>query len=266
MGPTISKVSSYSYNASIQDVKNITQFNSQILCNASCTNEFTNVFIVIENSTVGDINVVQECETNLDCYQQNDIEIINNVQVTNTQTAEAKASNELKGPIPYIGLANVSNITAKTRNWSVMASYNATYININMNCVSTSYNQIDTVFLIIKDTETGDINFTQKGAAATSCQSINSAKVSNSVSLVNNQTAKSEASNSVGGLGLAGLIVLLVIAGIVIAGLKAAGNKDKSQQQKPITPPPGQIRPNVPNPPIAPVGQSPMFPIEKKTK
>lgn len=236
MGAQVSQVSAYSFNASIQDSKNITQFNSELLCESKCEGNINNIFIVIENSTVGNINFVQQCNASTTCYQQNDIEIINTVQMTNTQTSDASASNEYKaGFIPFIGVA-AADVYSKAKNWNLASSYIASYININMNCVATSINTISDVFVIIKDTETGDINFTQQSDATLSCQSINSAKVSNTVTLVNDQTATASSSNSVKGLGLIGLIVLLILAGGIFAFMKQQQNKKQGGQ--PATPTP----------------------------
>lgn len=233
MGVTysIAQVSSYSYSSSIQDSKNITQYNSEIICNGTCTDSISNIYLVIENSNVGNIVFNQECEAKVECYQQNDIEIINNVQMTNTQVSEASANNEVKQS--WLGMsASYADIKSQAKNYSLASSYIASYININMGCVSTSVNEISDVIIMIKDSTTGDIEFVQKGSATTSCQSINSAKVSNSVTLVNDQTATAESSNAVGGFGLAGLIALLIIAGIIIASLKVLSNQSKNQQQQ----------------------------------
>jgi len=228
---SIAKLSSYSYSSSIQDSKNITQYNSDLFCGADCKDNISNVYLTIENSNVGNITFNQECSATVECYQQNDIEIINNIQMTNTQVSEASADNDVKAP--FLGVANsYSDITTEARNYSLASSYIASYININMACISTSINNISDVVITIKDTTSGDIEFVQKGSSTTSCQSINSAKVSNSVTLVNDQTAISESSNSVGGFSIGGLIALLVIAAIIIAAIKVLGNKS-GQQQKP---------------------------------
>ena len=259
---SIAKLSSYSYSSSIQDSKNITQYNSELFCGANCEDNISNVYLTIENSNVGNIIFNQECSATVDCYQQNDIEIINNIQMTNTQVSEATADNDVKAP--FLGMANsYSDINTEARNYSLASSYIASYININMSCIATSINNISDVVITIKDTTTDNIEFVQKGSSTTSCQSINSAKVSNSVTLVNDQTAISDSSNSVGGFSIGGLIALLVIAAIIIAAIKVLGNKSGQQQPqscriepgKPIppgcTPPPpyGYPRPPYPPPP-----------------
>lgn len=246
---SISSVSSYSYNSTIQDSKNITQYNSEVICNASCTGSISNIYLTIENSNVGNISFDQECEAELDCYQKNDIEIINNVQMTNTQVSETTSENVVKQPLLGIS-TSLSIVESTSKNYSLASSYNATYINVNMGCVSTSINEISDVVIIIKDSNTGDVDFVQKGSATTSCQSVNSAKVTNTVSLVNDQTAISESSNTVGGLGLAGLIVLLVIAFIIIAVIRGLSNKSKNSSQESCNPEPGkQLPPNCLPPP-----------------
>ena len=228
---SIALLSSYSYSSSIQDSKNITQYNSELFCGANCEDNISNVYLTIENSNVGNIIFNQECSATVECYQQNDIEIINNIQMTNTQVSEASADNDVKAP--FLGIsASYSYITTEARNYSLASSYIASYININMTCISTSINNISDVVITIKDTTSGDIEFVQKGSSTTSCQSINSAKVSNSVTLVNDQTAISESSNSVGGFSIGGLIALLVIAAIIIATIKVLGNKSGQQQKQ----------------------------------
>jgi len=278
MGVTysVATVSSYTYNSSIQDSKNITQYNSEIICDVKCTDNISNIYLIIENSNVGNITFNQECETTLTCYQQNDIEIINNIQMTNTQVSEATADNEVK--TSFLGMsASYADVTSEAKNYSLASSYIATYININMACVSTSLNNISDVVVTIKDTTTGNIEFVQKGNATTSCQSINSAKVSNSVSLVNDQTAVAESSNAVGGFSLAGLIALLIVAGILIAAIKVLGNKSTQQQscnvQNGKTIPPGCPRysptyfpPRSPVSPFTPVPPSPPIKSEVLSK
>lgn len=249
---SIALVSSYSYSSSIQDSKNITQYNSELFCGADCIDNISNVYLTIENSNVGNITFNQECSATVECYQQNDIEIINNIQMTNTQVSEATADNDVKAP--FLGMANsYADITTEARNYSLASSYIASYININMTCIATSINNISDVVITIKDTTTENIEFVQKGSSTTSCQSINSAKVSNSVTLVNDQTAISESSNSVGGFSIGGLIALLVIAAIIIAAIKVLGNKNGQQQPQSCRIEPGKpIPPGCPPPP--PIG------------
>lgn len=255
---SIATVSSYSYSSSIQDSKNITQYNSEVLCDAKCDDNISNVFLTIENSNVGNITFNQECSATVDCYQKNDIEIINNIQMTNTQVSEATADNDVKAP--FLGVSNsYADITSEAKNYSLASSYIATYININMACISTSLNNISDVVITIKDTTTGNIEFVQKGSATTSCQSINSAKVSNSVTLVNDQTAISESSNSVGGFSIGGLIALLIIAAIILAAIKVLGNKSGQQPQS-CTPEPGKPLPAGCPPPPPPLGFYPPIP------
>lgn len=226
MGPTVSKISATSYNSSVQTSYNVTQYNSSIVCDSKCQNTQSDFYIVIENSKVGSITFDQQCSADATCAQQNDIQIINTLQATNKQSSEAKAESNTP-VVPYVGTFKSVDLTSEARNYSIMSSYNAAYININMGCVSTSINTQENVFITVKDSTTGDINFTQKGNATLSCQSINSAKFTNNVTLENDQTAVAESKDIVTLFGSFGIIILIIIIAVIASALKKKKGGEK---------------------------------------
>lgn len=228
MGAQSTKVSSYSSNLNIQSSYNVTEYNATLICNSKCEDLQSNIYVIIENSEVGNITFDQECNSTAECNQTNDLQVVNSVQVANSQVAAASASNE-ESIFPYVGAYNDTEVTATSRNYSIMSAYNGTFIMINMNCNSTSANVQENIFVVLKDSKSGDITFSQKGDASLSCQSINSAKVSNQVSLTNDQTAESEASNTVVGFGLFGLIFIVIII-LIIAGVAKGVSKKKKEE------------------------------------
>ena len=158
--------------------------------------------------------------------QTNDLEFINNTQLSNFQFAESEAS-KTTGMIPTIGYSNTT-VTANAYNYSLMSVYNVTNINITKNCSSSTLNTQTDLFVTIKNSATGDINFTQAGSSNATCTSTNSAKISNYNTLVSDQTAKSTAKQEVKGLaGLFLIIILIVLILVPLLGKVGGGGGEK---------------------------------------
>lgn len=173
-------------NVNIQSMYNNTQFNNTILCQSSCGAEVENVYILIENSTTGDVNFVQECTSSSSCVLENDIEYINSIQQQNIQSSSIDVE---KFAIPNTTGASKedTDIYVRVRNFDVQSSYTATTVNINTTCKSVVNNVQENIYLVIKNTTTGDVNFTQKGNTVSSCSSVNSSKSSETVNLLNTE-------------------------------------------------------------------------------
>lgn len=231
MGATQSRITANSNNTSIQSSYNSQFYNNEVICGAKCENIQSNIYVVIENSTTGNINFNQTCNTQLNCIQENQIEFLNNTQASSKQFTESESTLE-EGIIPTIGY-NSRRVTANASNYSLQSIYNMTNINITKNCQSSSLNIQSDIFTIIKDSTTGDINFTQSGNATASCISTNSAKVSNYNILVNDQTAKSKATASVKGFMGLFLLFIAFIFIIIFIFIKISGSL------KNVIPPPG---------------------------
>jgi len=217
MGQTNTKVTANSNNTNIQTSYNSTNYNNEVICQAKCENIQSNIYLVIEGSETGNINFNQTCNSELNCITTNEIEFINNTQVSNIQFAESVASAEF-GAFPTIGYQD-TDLTANSTNYSLQSVYNITNINITKNCNSSSLNVQADIFTIIKDSRTGDINFTQSGNATATCTSTNSAKVSNYNALSNDQTAKSEAKRTAKGLGGIFLIIFALLLIFIFVGM-----------------------------------------------
>ena len=234
-------------NTNIQSSYNSTNYNNDVICKASCENIQNNIYLVIENSLTGDINFNQTCNSSMDCVVNNELEFVNNTQFTNEQQANATAKNKsLFIAIPTKGSTYISDIkiSANTSNFSTQSSYNITNVNISKDCTSSSLNVQSDIFTIIKNSTTGDINFSQQGNATASCISTNSAKVSNYTSLKSTQVATSEASDSMfdfAGIGAIIFTILFIIILLVVGlgVLKSVGGKAPSASgQPPASQPP----------------------------
>jgi len=180
--------SSGSYNASqtnvnIQSMYNVTQYNNTILCNSECTNNINDVYILIENSNVGDINFDQQCNSEATCVLENDIAYINSIQQANSVYYSESST---KTAIPNTtGLSTDDvDIYIRSTNYNVQSTYVSNHINISTLCRSTVNNVQESIYIIIKNSTTGNIDFVQKGNTVLSCESVNSTKTTETVNLV----------------------------------------------------------------------------------
>jgi len=224
--------SSGSYNGSqtnvnIQNIYNSTQYNNSILCQSLCTDLINDSYILIENSTVGDINFDQECESQASCVLEYDIEYINSIQ---QQNIDFSSSEKEKFAIPNTTGVSTSDadIYVRVFNYNLQSSYTSTSININTTCKSVVNNVQEDIFITIKDSTTGDINFTQKGNATLSCASVNDAKSSESVNLINNQELQAIVKSDIQNAGYIALLffaIVTIIFGLyIIFGFKKEEN------------------------------------------
>lgn len=220
--------SSGSYNGSqtnvnIQNMYNSTQYNNSILCESSCTDLINDSYIIIENSTVGNINFDQECQSDASCVLEYDIEYINSMQQQNINFSSVESE---KFAIPNTTGVSTddADIYVRVFNYNLQSSYTSTSININTTCKSVVNNVQEDIFITIKNSTTGDINFTQKGNASLSCASVNDAKSSESVNLINNQELQGIVKNDVQNAGLIAIlffsIVVLIFGLYIIFGFK----------------------------------------------
>lgn len=184
-----------SYNASatntnIQTMYNVTQYNNELICSSSCVDRINDVYIIIENSEVGDINFDQECSSYAYCVSEYDIAYINTIQQTNANYTEQSTT---KTPIPNtFGLdTSDTDIYIRSFNYNLQSTYNATYINISTNCKSNVNNVQENIYITVKNSKTGDINFTQKGNSTLSCESVNSTKATEGQSLLSDSESSS---------------------------------------------------------------------------
>lgn len=233
--------SSGSYNGSqtnvnIQNMYNVTQYNNEIICESVCTNNINESYILIENSTVGDINFNQECTSEVTCVLENDIEYINSMQQQNIQFSSSE-----KETFAIPNTTGVStddaDIYVRVYNYNLQSSYTSTSININTTCKSIVNNIQENIYIVIKDSTTGDINFTQKGNTSTSCSSVNDAKSSESVNLLNNQQMQEVVQNDIRNASFIAIlffIILSIIFGIYIAFGFKESNKEDFEKPKTI--------------------------------
>jgi len=229
-----------SYNASqtnvnIQNMYNSTQYNNDIICESLCTDLISDSYILIENSTVGDINFDQECQSDASCVLQYDIEYINSMQQQNINFSSVETE---KFAIPNTTGVSTddADIYIRVNNYNLQSSYTSTSISINTTCKSIVNNVQEDLFITIKNSNTGDINFTQKGNASLSCSSVNDAKSSESVNLINNQELQTIVKNDIQNAGYIALLFFIIISIIfglyIIFGFR---NEDLIPSQKPKT-------------------------------
>jgi len=201
-------------NVNIQNMYNNTQFNNTILCQSKCGNEVENVYILIENSTTGDVNFVQECTSTSSCVLENDIEYLNSIQQQNIQYSSTDVE---KFAIPNTTGASKddSDIYVRVRNFNLQSSYTSTTININTTCKSVVNNIEENIFLVIKNTTTGDVNFTQKGNTVSSCSSVNSSKSSETLNLIDTQESLQIVKETVQFSAIIGVIFFVIFSFLI---------------------------------------------------
>lgn len=232
--------SSGSYNGSqtnvnIQNMYNSTQYNNEIICQSKCTANINNTYILIENSTVGDINFDQECTSSVFCVLENDISYLNSLQQQSIQYSSTEVE---KFAIPNTTGVDTddADIYVRVNNYNLQSSYTSTTISINTTCNAIVDNVQQNIFIVIKDSTTGDINFTQKGNATSSCASVNDAKFSESVNLLSSQDLQEIIKNDIQNPTFIILLFFIIFSTIFILFLSFGMKREESKEvEKPKT-------------------------------
>jgi len=222
--------------AQVQNSYNSLQYNNSILCNSSCQNIADNIYLVIQNSNTGDIVFDQQCTSSVECVLLNDIEFINNLQANNLiyQNIEQSTGKYLYVNENVYTVKNdiTLNMNAYVENYSYQSMYVATNVDISTQCSSSSLNVQTDLFITIKNSTTGDINFSQQGNVQLSCKSLNSSKISSFTSVPNQSTVKAESKSSFNVAGLIGIIILVVLLIVIIIVIVNQNKRDKTVESK----------------------------------
>lgn len=236
-------------NELIQQSYNTVQINNEFLAFSKCTNITEDIYIKIDNSTTGNINFNQQCSTMVQLLNANNIEYINGLQTLNSNYTNYSVNTELYENGVYVGTVPIKteyskNLSSYAYNYSSQYLFNSTVISLSSQCNVSSLNIQTDVFLVIKNSTTGDINFIQEGNVNLSCISANSGKYPaiNSLSY-NSQILENDISTTKNYIIIFSIIfiVLLVVIIIVVAIIIIKKNKnenendDKKEKPKIIT-------------------------------
>jgi len=194
--------SSTAKNSLYQSSLNTISQQAEANCTANCTQIQSGNTVIIENSTVGDIQFIQECTVDATC------------QIENTLDATAKTiQDSLQRGEAQPGWFYTGVQINESRNKTVQEVRQDIEQRLQSACNAT-VSQVQTGNLIYaKNSQTGDIGFIQSADLRQNCYLDNSAKA------VATTTQKSDQFAQAGGIGagLIAAILLIVIAIIVIA-------------------------------------------------
>ena len=223
-------------NESIQKSYNNVQYNNELICKSSCVNINSDVYITIENSNVGNINFNQQCSSQVSCVQQYDIDTLNALQYSyknfETYQYDKQTDSSFTFNLPtFIGFS-YTKIQTNVSNYSYNSVYNTTNINIKVSCESSALNQQTGTFLIIKNSNSGDINFIQEGNVYSSCISVNSNKISGNEQLENKSTLVETESGSLQWGLIIGIIFLVILIIVVIITIVVIVNQNKKSKDE----------------------------------
>lgn len=218
----------------VQNSYNSLQYNNTILCNSSCVNISDNIYLIIQNSETGDIVFDQQCTSTVECVLIKDIEYINNLQANNFIFENIERST---GSYIYVN-ENVYkvnsditlNMNAYVENYSYQSMYVLTNVDISTQCSSSSLNVQTDLFITIRNSKTGDINFSQQGNVQLSCKSLNSSKNSSYTALKNQSTVKAESKSSFNIFGIVGIVLLIVLLIVLIIVITRKDKPEKSSK------------------------------------
>lgn len=193
--------SSTSRNKVVQTSLNTITQQAEANCTANCTQIQSGNTVIIENSTVGDIQFIQQCEVDATCHISNTLDAAAKAIQGSLQNASAQPS----WFYPGVQINSAKNNT-------VQEVRNDLEQKLTSACAAT-VTQVQTGNLIYaKNSQTGDIGFIQSADLQQSCYLDNSAKA------VAATTQKADQFAQAGGIG-AGLIAIVLLVVVLIIGI-----------------------------------------------
>jgi hypothetical protein len=221
-------------------------------CNADCNQSINGPIIVLNNSTVGNIQFTQKCTANASCYMKNALDQI----VTAAQKAD---SGTAAAPSLFPGIQ--INTSVSTNVESFRNEVQQVLENI---CQGKVDQNINNPIIYATDSTAQNIGFLQEGNAFASCVMENSARIQLNLQQEGTATAKTGAATSLLG-GIIGIIIVVVII-IIVAGMIKKKQTDSAAvgpDGKPLGPD-GKPLPGGLPPVIGPNGK-PVVPISSST-
>ncbi len=208
-------------NTTIQTSTNDVFQQSSSICQANCTNEISDInIIVVGGSKVDTINFSEKCDSNALCTMKNQLDTIATQQLDAVQEAEASAP----GQASFVTWPGFSVNT--TFNFTTQILSNTITQVIDSVCVADASSLIRNVNVYIGEgSEVGAISFSQENSAQASCAIENTAAVAVSQSATSDQTARSKA-----GSALVIIIMIIAIAVIAIGLAWISAESDKNQR------------------------------------
>jgi hypothetical protein len=207
-------------------------------CNADCNQSINGPIIVLNNSTVGNIQFTQKCTANASCYMKN-------------------ALDQIVTAAPGIQInTSVSTNVESFRNEVQQVLENICQGKVDQN--------INNPIIYATDSTAQNIGFLQEGNAFASCVMENSARIQLNLQQEGTATAKTGAATSLLG-GIIGIIIVVVII-IIVAGMIKKKQTDSAAvgpDGKPLGPD-GKPLPGGLPPVIGPNGK-PVVPISSST-
>jgi hypothetical protein len=213
--PTIGNLLSAQVNQNKQTALNDIYQQSSQSCAANCVNIQSGNTIFLDGSTVGDITFEQKCTASASCVMNNAVESL--VQQLQKQKQDNKTEASLFGGGFNIGTVNL--------NQSEQEITNRVKQILNTLC-SADVNNLQTDNMIYaRNSKTGNISFTQDGAAEANCIMTNMASSKARQDQLSDQTNATAASLGMG--GILGLVVMLIVVSVVASVVR---KMNKAQQ------------------------------------
>lgn len=240
---------STSVATNILNQDNITMQTAKNACNADCSQSINGPVIVLNNSTVGNIQFTQKCTANASCYMNNALDqIVDAAQKGNAGTGAAPTSF-------FPGIQINTSVSTNVQNFRTEAQQVLENI-----CQGKVDQNINDPIIYATDSTVGNIGFLQEGNAFATCVMENTARMKLNLTQEGSATAKTGGAASIIG-GIIGLIIVVVIIIVVVGMIR------KKQMDTPAVGPDGKpLGPNGKPLPVVPgPNGKPVIPIASTT-